>query len=236
MCRLRRYETKTPKAAKSDATAVSSDEDEGAKENAGAARNKPAPPKAAKKAAKAPGKKRERAAAESDDEDEEEEEEAPAPKRKYVKKAKAEKEEAKAHKAPKQEKFFYKAVSAIVDLGLACSNPLQLLLINLGLDAPGAEGTELVRDAAACPDAFLRATADSAALQRSATFNFAVSSGGSAALNSVPVQAERLLNALRLKAQAKGIAVPEDLVPVPEAEEEAAAEPEVEPEAEAEAA
>jgi hypothetical protein len=50
------------------------------------------------------------------------------------------------------------------------------------------------------------------------------------------VQAERLLNALRLKAQAKGIAEPDDLVPVPEAEEEAAAEPEAEPEAEAEAA
>ena len=49
------YETKAARQPASDATAVSSEEDEGAKENAGAARNKPAPPKAfAKKVASAP--------------------------------------------------------------------------------------------------------------------------------------------------------------------------------------
>jgi hypothetical protein len=151
------YETKAARQPASDATAVSSEEDEGAKENAGAARNKPAPPKAAKpskKAAKAASKKREREAAASDEEEDDDfvrEEAALKPKRKYVKKAdKAEKEapEAKPKKA-KQEPF-YKAVSAMVDLSLASSNPLQLLLIRLGLDAPGADGIDLVRHAAAC--------------------------------------------------------------------------------------
>ena len=132
-------------------TCPSEDEDAGAaKENAGSARNKPAPKAAAAK--KAPSKKREReAAAAASASDEDDDFVRDEPKRKSVKKEKAEKEapEAKAPKAPKQEKF-YKAVSAMVDLGLASSNPLQVLLIRLGLDAPGADGIDLVRHAAAC--------------------------------------------------------------------------------------
>ena len=120
-----------------------------AKENAGAARNKPAP-KPAKKAAKAPSKKREReataAAAASDDDDDFVRDE---PKRKSVKKAeKAEKKEATAEpKAPKKpnQEAFYKAVSAMVDLVPSRSDPLALLLIRMGLDAPGAAGIDLVR-------------------------------------------------------------------------------------------
>ena len=119
------------------------------KENAGGARNKAAAKAAAKaeKAAAKPGKKaggKKRAAAEEDEDDgsggdddgddsQEEEEEAPRkPKRKYVKKAKAE------AKAAQMEPFFA-TVSVIVDHGLAASKPLAMLIQSLGLVAGNSD-------------------------------------------------------------------------------------------------